>query len=33
MQTFCNMDKMIGTDFEKGLHNLTALSETPGKKK
>jgi uncharacterized protein YndB with AHSA1/START domain len=33
MQTFCDMDKMLGTDFEKGLHNLTALSESPAKKK
>jgi hypothetical protein len=27
MQTFMNMDKMIGTDFEVGLQNLKALAE------
>lgn len=28
MDIFCNMDKMIGTDFESGLSNLKTLAET-----
>jgi hypothetical protein len=27
MSTLCNMDKMIGRDFEKGLANLKSLTE------
>ena len=27
MQVFCNMDRMVGTDFEAGLANLKALAE------
>ena len=27
MQVFCNMDRMVGGDFEKGLASLKAIAE------
>ena len=30
MSLFCNMDKMVGGEFEKGLSSLKAIAETPG---